>query len=200
MDVDIKVFGKWSVQGIKVEDQGLERYIQLRPTMVPRTGATYAKAKFHKSRVFIVERLMNKIMIPGHRSRKHKITSYTLTGKAQSAYSITQHTFEIIEAKTKENPIKVFVKALENAAPREEIIAIEYGGARYPKAVDCSPQRRIDVALRHMTQGPQSKSFNSKKGYADALAEEIINCFQLNLSSNAIAKKQEIERQADSSR
>ena len=69
----------------------------------------------------------------------------------------------INEKQTKENPIKIFAKALENAAQREEIITIEYGGARYPKAVECAPQRRVDLALRYMTQGAYQKSFNSKK-------------------------------------
>ena len=90
--------------------------------------------------------------------------------------------------------------ALENAAQREEIITIEYGGARYPKAVECSPQRRIDIALRQMTQGAYQKSFNSKKSIENCLAEEIINAYRLSSASNAIAKKFEVERQADSSR
>ena len=106
----------------------------------------------------------------------------------------------IIEEKTKLNPVAVFVKALENAAPREEITAIEYGGARYPKAVECSPQRRIDLALRNMIQGAYANSFNKKKGAVNALADEIINAHNLDMKSNAISKKNELERQADSSR
>ena len=197
---DLKAFGKWSVNGIKVDDPGLERYVSLKPTIVPRSGARNSRQRFYKSKTFIVERLITKIMIPGHRGKKHKITSYPFSGKASAAYSIVREAFEMIEQRTRENPIKVFVKAIENAAPREEIISIEYGGARYPKAVECAPQRRVDVSLRHMTQGAQTKSFNSKRSYAQALAEEIMNAYNLNPSSNAIAKKHEIERQADSSR
>ena len=139
-------------------------------------------------------------MIPGHKSKKHFKTSKHLTGKASKAYDIVGNVFKIIEKKTKENPIKVFVKALENAAQREEIITIEYGGARYPKPVECTPQRRIDLALRHMTQGAYHKSFNSKRPIEDCLAEEIINAYNLSSASNAIAKKLEVERQSDASR
>jgi small subunit ribosomal protein S7 len=92
------------------------------------------------------------------------------------------------------------VKAIENSAPREEIVTIEYGGARYPKAVECAPQRRIDVALRYMTQGAYSKAFNTKRKIEATLAEEIINAFKMSTSSNAIQKKLDVERQADSSR
>jgi small subunit ribosomal protein S7 len=143
---------------------------------------------------------MNKIMIPGHKGKKHTKTSYTMTGKAHKAFDIVERTLEIIEKKTKKNPIEVVVSAIENAAMREEIITIEYGGARYPKAVECAPQRRIDLSLRYMTQGAYHKSFNNKKSIEDALAEEIIFASQLSQSSNAIQKKLDTERQADASR
>ncbi len=197
---ETKAFNRWSVEGIKVDDPGISPYITLQPRIVPKTGARYAGNKFYKSRIFIVERLINKLMIPGHKSKKHFKTSYHVTGKAQTTYGIVEKTFKQIEKTTKENPIKVFVKALENAAQREEIVTIEYGGARYPKAVECSPQRRIDLALRHMTEGAYHRTFNTKKGIINSLAEEITNAYRMSNASNAIAKKLEIERQADSSR
>ena len=200
MQSQIKAFNRWDLDGIKVDDLGLKNYISLRPKIVPKTGARYAKNRFHKSKIFIVERLINKIMIPGHKSKKHFKTSDHTTGKANKAFSIMQNALATVEKQTKENPIKVFVKALENAAQREEIITIEYGGARYPKSVECAPQRRIDVALRHMAQGAYHKSFNSKKSIESTLAEEIINAYRLNPGSNAISKKLEVERQADASR
>ncbi len=196
----VLVFNKWAVDGIKVEDMGLDRYVSLEARYVPKTGARYAGRKFHKSRTFIVERLINKVMIPGHKSKKHLRSSGHTTGKSEKAYMIVYHAFKLVEERTKENPIKVFVKALENAAPREEIVAIEYGGARYPKAVDCSPQRRIDVALRYFVQGSYDNSFNKKKSVEEALADEILNAYKMDAKSLAISKKVELERQADASR
>lgn len=198
--MNIKAFNKWETTGIKIFDKGLINYINLEPKIVPRTGARYAGNRFHKSKVFIVERLMNKVMVPGHTSKKHTKSSGHITGKANNAYKIVEKVFINIEAQLKMNPIEVFVKALENAAPREEIITIEYGGARYPKAVECAPQRRVDVALRYFTQGAYQKAFNSKKSIGDALAEEIINAYKLSNTSLAISKKLEVERQADASR
>lgn len=197
---EIKVFNRWGIEGVKVDDHGLQQYVTLQPRIVPKTGAKYAGSRFHKSRTFIVERLINKIMVSGHKSKKHFKTSYHMTGKANTAYSIVEEAFKQVEKSTKENPVKVFVKALENAAQREEIVTIEYGGARYPKAVECSPQRRVDLALRYMTQGAYHKTFNTKKSIVSSLAEEIVNAFRMSSASNAIAKKLEIERQADSSR
>jgi small subunit ribosomal protein S7 len=198
--MEAKAYNRWDTKGIKVADMGLQKYIVLEPKIVPRTGARYAGNRFHKSKVFIVERLINKIMIPGHKGKKHFKSSFHITGKSHTAYDTAEKVFKIIEKRTKENPMKVLVKAVENAAPREQIITIEYGGARYPKAVECAPQRRIDIALRYMTQGAYHKSFNSKRSYTSCLAEEIIAAYQLSSNSLAISKKQEVERQADASR
>ena len=178
----------------------MKKYITLRPIIVPKTGAKYVGNRFHKSGINIVERLVNKVMVTGHKSKKHFITSGQHTGKKQDALKIVKSAFEIIEEKTKKNPVEVYVKALENAAPREEIITIEYGGARYPKAVECAPQRRIDLTLRLMVQGMYHRAFGKKLKSSEALANEIIAAFKMSNASNALSKKLELERQADSSR
>ena len=198
--VKVLAFNKWDTDGIEVEDKGIKPYISTKAVSVPKTGARYAGNRFHKSKIFIVERLINRIMVSGHKAKKHFISSGHNTGKAQKVYDLVEETFEIVEKKTKENPIKVLVKAIENAAPREEIVTIEYGGARYPKAVECAPQRRIDVVLKQMTQGARQKSFNKKKSFVQALSDEIIFAYQMSQNSQAISKKLELERQADSSR
>jgi small subunit ribosomal protein S7 len=168
--------------------------------IVSKTGARYAGNRFYKSKIFIVERLINKLMIPGHRAKKHKITSRQCTGKGITTYRLVEKSFQIIEDKMKKNPVEIFVKALENAAPREEVVAVEYGGARYPKALECAPQRRVDLALRQMTQAAYQKSFNARKDAAQALADEIMNAYLLQATSAAVSKKLELERQADAAR
>ena len=139
-------------------------------------------------------------MVPGHKSKKHFKSSGRCTGKALQSLDFVKKTFEIIAKKTNKNPVEVFVKALENAAPREEIITIEYGGARYPKAVECAPQRRIDIVLKYFVQGAYQKAFNTKKSSVACLADEILNAYHLSSNALAISKKLEVERQADASR
>ena len=143
---------------------------------------------------------MNKLMVSGHKSKKHYVSSGRNTGKSLSVYKLVEDALTIIEKKLKMNPVEVLVKAVENAAPREEIITIEYGGARYPKAVEASPQRRVDLALRYIAQGAYHKSFDKKTDSVSNLVEEIIAAYNLSSSSNAISKKNDMERQADSSR
>jgi small subunit ribosomal protein S7 len=197
---DIKFFNRWSAEGVKVVDLGLQKYMTLDPKIVPKTGARYAGNRFHKSHTFIVERLATKLMSSGHKGKKHFMSSGHNTGKKSKVLKVVEKALAIAEAKLKENPLKILVKAIENAAPREEVIAIEYGGARYPKSVDVAPQRRIDLALKYMVQGSYAKSFNKKMKIEDALAAELINAYQSSGKSNAVAKKRDLERQAASSK
>src|SRR3989338_3648546 len=198
---EILAFNRWSTNGIIVKDPGLARYINLDPKIVPKTNARWIGRQFHKSKTFIVERLINRIRVTGHKSKQHHFkTSGHMATQGINAYNIIEKVFLRIEKQTKENPIKVFVKAIENAAPREEIVTIEYGGARYPKAVDSAPQRRVDVTLRHFVWGAYGQCFNRKKSLVDALADELIAAYRLDGKSFAINKKMELERQADASR
>ena len=196
----MKLFNKYDVAGIQVNDPGLQKYINVNPLLVPKTTGRNAKNRFWRSKYNIVERLMNKLMVAGHRGKKHKLTSGHNTGKGVRVYNTVLRTFQIIEEKTKKNPIEIFVKAVENAAPREEITTIEYGGAKYPQAVEVAPQRRVDLALRQMVNGSYQKCFNKKIKIEQALANEIMKAYEIDKDSAAIAKKLELERQADSSR
>ncbi len=196
----IKCFNRWSVEGITVRDVGLAPYITLQAKIVPKTGARYAGNRFHKSYVFIAERLATKMMNTGHKGKKHFISSGHNSGKKNHTLKIVEEALAKAEAKLKQNPLAVLVKAIENAAPREEVIAVEYGGARYPRAVDISPQRRVDLALRALTQSAHLKSFNKKMNIEDALADEMVYAAQSSGKSGAIAKKRDTERQAASSK
>ncbi len=195
-----KLMGRWDTSNIQINDIGLKPYMNLQNVYIPRSQGRNAVVQFHKNKYTLVERLMNKLMVPGHRGKKHMLSSGVCGGKSMTAFKIVEQAFTLIEAKTKENPVQVLVKAIENAAPRDEITTIEYGGARYPQAVDCAPQRRVDLVLRIFTQGAYQKSFGKKVKAHEALAEEILLAAANDQKSSAIAKKLELERQADAAR
>ncbi|MEM1600258.1 MAG: 30S ribosomal protein S7 [Sulfolobaceae archaeon] len=186
--LDIKVFGKWDTK-VEVRDPSLKKYICLMPVYLPHTGGRHEHRRFGKAKVPIVERLINQIMRPGRNK-----------GKKHLAYNIVKLTFDMIYLKTKQNPIQVLVRAIENSAPREEVTRIMYGGIIYYVAVDVSPQRRVDLALRHIAMGAKEASFNNPKPIEEALAEEIIAAANNDPKSFAIRRKEEIERIALSSR
>jgi small subunit ribosomal protein S7 len=201
MSEDIKIFGRWSTAGIEVKDVGLQKYINLKPIIVPKSGGRYAKHQFHKSKMNIVERLMNKMMVPGHRSKKHVISSGRVVGKTSLQFKIILKAFAKIENVTKKNPVEVLVKALENAALREEITAYQVGGIILRRAVITSPQRRVDITLKIIVQTAYRKSFGKKEDMANAIADEIIAAYNNDPSkSEAIKEKERIEREAEGAR
>lgn len=188
--VNIKLFGKWSFEDIVIRDPSLKRYISLKPVFLPHTGGRHEHRHFGKAEVPIVERLINKLMRPGRNM-----------GKKHLAYNIVKQAFELIYMATGENPLQVLVRAIENSAPREDVTKIMYGGITYFVSVDVSPQRRVDVALKHLTEGARLCAFNSPKPIEECLADEIIAAAKGDSSkSYAVRKKEEIERIALSSR
>jgi small subunit ribosomal protein S7 len=198
---EIKIFGRWSTKDVKVKDIGLEKYINLQPVLIPRSGGRYAKQQFHKSKMNIVERLMNKLQVPGHRGKKHMLTSGRAVGKTLIHYKIVKKTFEKIEQQTKKNPIEVLVRAIENSALREEITQYQVGGIIVRRAVVTSPQRRVDLALSNIVQAAYRKAFGKKENMVDALTNEIIAAYNNDASkSEAIKEKERIEKEAEGAR
>lgn len=198
---EIKIFNKWSTAGVEVKDAGLRKYISTRPVMAPRSGGRYAKKQFHKSKISIVERLMNKMQVPGHRSKKHVITSGRAVGKTLIHYKIIKKVFENIEQQTKKNPIEVLVRAIENSALREEITQYQVGGMMVRRAVTTSPQRRVDIALKNIVQASYRKSFGKKEDMVGALTAELIAAYNNDASkSEAIKEKERIERESEGAR
>ncbi len=199
---DFKLFDIWDTSGVVVPDMSLRDYINLKPRLVPFTAGRNIKKQFWKSKKPIVERLILRLMVSGHRGKKHWRMSRWFTGKYLTISKQVIETFKLIEKRTNKNPVQVFVDALCFSSPHEGITTVEYGGVRYPKAVDLSPQRRIDLVLRWMTQGAYSKKSTTKssKPISFFLAEEILAAAQKDSRSNAMSKKNELERQASASR
>lgn len=193
----MKIFDLYETKELKVEDLGLKRYINLDEKLMLKTRGK-ARERFSRTKVNVVERLINLIGVPGHRGKKHKIMTPHASGKYIKNAKIVLQAFSILEKKG--NPIQILVKAIENSAPHDEITVIEYGGARYPQAVDVSPLRRVALALRNIVHGAYDKAFNKKKNIAEALAEEILKASEKSNESFACSKRNESEKQADSAR
>lgn len=186
---EIKLFGKWSFEGINVEDPGLKQYISVKPVFVPHSMGRHEHGKFHKAKVSIVERLINNLMRPG-----------SCAGKKTRAMALVSNAFDIINGRTGENPIQVLVTAVENTAPGEDTTRISYGGIAYHMAVDISPQRRVDLALRFLSEGARNQSFGNPKALDEYLAEELALASRNDVKSYAVKKRNEMERIARSSR
>jgi small subunit ribosomal protein S7 len=186
---EIKLFGEWSYDGIEVRDIGLKRYLKLKPIYLPHSGGRHEARRFRKSEMNIVERLINDLMKPGSSGGdKSRITNAVRTA------------FKIISLKSGRNPIEVLIRAVENSAPNEDTTRIGYGGVVYRLAVDISPQRRIDLALRYLVRGIKEQTFGNRRTLEEIVADQLIGAANNDGNNFAVRRKREVERVALSSR
>jgi len=197
------VFGKWSSEEVKIEDVGLAKYISFEDKIIPHTFGKNTRKRFAKGSLNIVERLINKIMRSGQGKRKLSgkyIRGRKSCGKKMQAMGIVEDAFQIIENETKQNPLQVLAKAIENSAPREDITRIKKGGIAYTISVDVAPLKRIDESLKNIALAAFSSSFNKKVAASQTLAKELILASKNDSSSFSVKRKDEVERIAISSR
>jgi small subunit ribosomal protein S7 len=186
---EIRLFGKWGFKDIKVQDAGLERYISLKPVVVPHSMGRHEHKRFRKANINIVERLINNLMRPGKNA-----------GKKAKATNIVRQAFEIVNLRTGKNPVEVLVKAVENCSPCEDTTRISYGGIVYHLSVDVAPQRRVDLAIRNICEGARQAAINNPRSIEECLAEELTLAGSHDMKSYAVAKRHEIERIAQMNR
>ena len=182
------MLSKYDMSSLKIEDIGIKRYINPDAENI-YLGGINANKIFAKSKIPLVERLINDMM-----------RTEVYNGKKIKAYKVVKAAFDIIDKKTKANPMQVLIDAILNAAPKEETTRLRFGGISVPKAVDISPQRRLDIALRNICQASVNASHKNKKRIEACLADEIMKASKNDVASFAIARKNDVERVAKSAR
>jgi len=198
-----KIFNKWDASEVVVKDLGLVRYINLDTVMIPHSFGKKSQGRFAKADVNIVERLVNKIMRSGQGKRKLSgkyIRGRGSCGKKMQALQIVEKAFAIVEKKTKKNPVQVYIEAVENAAPREDVTKVKKGGVAYTLAVDLAPLKRLDESVKNIALASFGGSFNKKVSAEEALAEEIIAAASNDMKSLGLKRREEVERIAKASR
>ena len=197
---EIKLFDKWTCNA-EIKDLGLKGYINVAPVVVPRKShGRHSRQQFYKNDVPIVERIMNHMFVPGHRGKRHKYTSGLCSGASFTNYENMKAALTIVEEKSKKNPIEVLVKAIENAAPREEVSSYQIGSIIARKAVVSAPQRRVDLAIRFIVQGAFRKTHGTKKKMPQALADEIIAASNNSKDSFSVQERDRLEKEAEGAR
>ena len=139
------VFGKWDAAEVTCDDPGIAPYINLTTIGVPLSGGIHANQWFGKQRLSLIERFTNGLMRRGPNS-----------GKKGATVSAMNKALDKIHDRTGENPLQILVNAVVNSAPCEGITRIRFGATSQPKAVDVSPSRRVDMAVRNLTEGATS--------------------------------------------
>ncbi len=116
-------------------------------------------------------------------------------GKKSTAEKVVYTALEKVKAITKEDPILVFDKAIENASPLLEVASKRVGGANYQVPREVRPERRFILAVRWIIGAARSKK---GKPMAEKLAEELIAASKN--EGAAIKKKLDMHRMAEANR
>jgi small subunit ribosomal protein S7 len=196
-EIEMHLFRKWTFADIEIGDLGLKNAISLKPTVIPLSMGRHEHQRFQKAEVNIVERLANNLM---HFGKRHAKNTGRMGGKKARILNIVETALDIIHLKTNENPVKVLVKAVENTSPNEDTTRIAYGGVVYHVSVDIAPLRRVDLALRFISEGVREAAFSNRRSVEEVLAEELILASHNDTNSYAVKKKNEQERVAMASR
>jgi small subunit ribosomal protein S7 len=116
-------------------------------------------------------------------------------GKKSVAERLVYGALDKIKETTKEDPLKVFEKALENVSPQLEVASKRVGGANYQVPREVRPERRFMLSVRWIVEAARSKK---GKGMTDKLAEELMAAAKN--EGNAIKKKLDMHRMAEANR
>jgi small subunit ribosomal protein S7 len=116
-------------------------------------------------------------------------------GKKSLAYKIFYTAMDIIKEKTKEDPLSVFKKALNNVKPRLEVRPRRVGGATYQIPMEVPSHRSLSLAIRWIVESARSRK---GKPMAERLAEELIEASQGQGAS--VKKKEDTHKMAESNR
>ena len=118
-----------------------------------------------------------------------------ISGKKSIAESIVYGALDIVEERTKRDPIEVFDEALENIAPMVEVKSRRVGGATYQVPVEVRPERREALAIRWLIKAARSRNENTME---ERLAGELVDA--VNARGSAVKKREDTHKMADANK
>ena len=116
-------------------------------------------------------------------------------GKKSVAAGIMYDAMDLIETRTKRNPLDTFEKAIQNAMPVIEVKPRRVGGSTYQIPVEVSSYRRMTLAIRWLLASARSRP---GKSMAEKLAAELMDASQG--VGPTIKKKEDTHRMAEANR
>jgi len=116
-------------------------------------------------------------------------------GKKSTAEHIAYGAFAVVEERAKEEPLKVFKRALDNVKPVLEVKSRRVGGATYQVPVEVRQDRRVALAMRWIIEYGADRG---EKTMMEKLAGEIMDA--ANNRGNAVKKKEDTHKMAEANK
>jgi small subunit ribosomal protein S7 len=118
-----------------------------------------------------------------------------LNGKKSTAESIVYGAFDVVQARTREDPLQIFHRALENCKPSFEVKSRRVGGATYQVPVEVREDRRMALAMRWLVSFARKRPGKTMR---DKLANELIEA--AHNRGNAVKKRDDTHRMAEANK
>jgi small subunit ribosomal protein S7 len=116
-------------------------------------------------------------------------------GKKSTAERALYGAFRVIESKTRNDPLAMFRRALDNVRPRVEVKSRRVGGATYQVPIEVRPERATSLAMRWIVVAARTRQGRSM---SDKLANELIDA--ANERGEAVKKREDTHRMADANK
>lgn len=116
-------------------------------------------------------------------------------GKKSAAETIVYGAFDLVQERTKQDPITVFHTALDNVRPSVEVRSRRVGGATYQVPVEVRTERQQALAIRWLIESARKRGENTM---VDRLSGELMDA--LNGRGQAVKKREDVHRMADANR
>jgi small subunit ribosomal protein S7 len=116
-------------------------------------------------------------------------------GKKSTAEQICYGAFSQVETKLKDDPLKVFKKALDNVKPVVEVKSRRVGGATYQVPVEVRQDRRVALAMRWLIEYSRGRG---EKTMTEKLAGEIMDA--ASNRGNAVKKREDTHKMAEANK
>jgi len=123
------------------------------------------------------------------------VNSMMYGGKKSTAEGIFYESLTRLQQKGGDEPLKLFVKAVENCKPLLEVKTRRVGGANYQVPVEVNPDRRTSLAIRWLLTYARGRA---EKGMIDKLTNELLDA--ANGKGAAIKKKEDVHRMAEANK
>lgn len=123
------------------------------------------------------------------------INTVLIDGKKNTAEGIVYGALEIIHQKTKDDPMKVFKKAISNVRPAIEVKSRRVGGSTYQVPVEVRPERKSALAFRWLVQYAHARKGGSMM---DKLAAEMFDAAENR--GEAVKKREDVHRMAEANK
>ena len=123
------------------------------------------------------------------------MNSVMYEGKKSVAENIVYGAFDLIEGKTKQNPLSVFQQALDNVMPSIEVRSRRVGGATYQVPVEVRTDRRQALGIRWLIIAARERN---EKTMTERLSAELLDAS--NNKGNAVKKREDTHRMAEANR